>query len=475
MLLGLFVYLSTILKNKPELIMPEVVIIDPKTIFLLYFWGNLFTCILIFSYSFSYATSDNRKTLKWFGLGKLLLTIAWVLIILRNTIDDFFSINVANSIIFCACCYETIAMLSLLKGHTKKRTRVQIAVTVIAILVFNLGTLLGSTMNTRVLIGAIGIFAIYFPATIHYCTERGQNFFRSFYVFCYIGFEILILIRAAYRYMNPQNHFFSYDILDSLYSIGLFLLALVGIVVFLLLVKEKQDQKIQKLLDDKNQFFSIISHDLRGPLGSAVSLSELLAEDIDEYSKEEIIEISEMLYQSNKNSYKLLENLLEWSRVQTGMITFSPKKILLNALIEENIDLNKSAALNKNINLFFESADPIEADADKNMIDTILRNLLSNAIKFTDRNGKIKVTLLKTDKNAEISVTDTGIGIPDDIKEKLFKINRKVIQKGTANETGSGLGLLLCTEFIKMHKGKICVESKHGEGSVFKIILPLNV
>ena len=453
--------------------MPELLRLDPKTIFLLYFWGNFFTCILIFSYSFSYSTSDNRKTLKWFGLGKLLLTIAWILILLRNIIGDFISINIANSIIFCACCYETIAMLSLLGENVKKNYRLQIAITIAAILVFNIGTLLGCTTNTRIILGSIGIFAIYLPPTISYFTEKRQNVFRTFYVLCYIVLEMLILVRAIYRYIYPQNDLFSYDILDSLYSIGLFLLALIGIVGFLLLVKEKQDHKIQKLLDDKNQFFSIISHDLRGPLGSAVSLSELLVEDIEQYSREEIKEISETLHQSNKNVYKLLENLLEWSRVQTGMITFSPKKILLNTLINENIELNKNAALNKHINLLFESAELIEVEADKNMIDTILRNLLSNAIKFTGKNGEVEIKLLKTDQKVEISIIDNGIGIPEDIKEKLFKINRKVIQKGTENESGSGLGLLLCSEFVSMHKGNIWVESKHGKGSIFKFALPL--
>jgi two-component system sensor histidine kinase/response regulator len=453
--------------------MPEALLVDPKTIFLLYFWGNFFTCILIFSYSFSYATVDNRKTLKWFGLGKL-LTLAWILILLRNTIDDFLSINIANSIVFCACCYETIAMLSLLRKNAKKHYRLQIAITIAAILVFNIGTLLGCTTNTRIIIGSVGIFAIYLPPTISYFIEKRQNVFRTFYVLCYIILEILILIRAVYRYLYPQNNLFAYDVLDSLYSIGLCLLTLIGIVGFLLLVKEKQDHKIQKLLNDKNQFFSIISHDLRGPLGSAVSLSELLVEDIQQYSRQEIKEISEALYQSNKNVYKLLENLLEWSRVQTGMINFSPKKIVLNALINENIELNKNAALNKNINLLFESAEIIEVEADKNMIDTILRNLLSNAIKFTDKNGEVEVKLLKTDQKVEIAITDNGIGIPDDIKEKLFKINRKVIQKGTENETGSGLGLLLCSEFINMHRGKIWVESKQGKGSVFKFTLPIS-
>ncbi|MGO4771218.1 sensor histidine kinase [Flavobacterium sp. W22_SRS_FK3] len=364
-------------------------------------------------------------------------------------------------------------MLSLLTKNAKKHYGLQIGITIVAILIFNLGTLLDCTTNTRVILLSIGIFAIYLPPTISYFNEKRQNVFRTFYVFCYIVFEILIVIRAIYRYIYPQNDLFSYDILDSLYSISLFLLALIGIIGFLLLVKEKQDHKIQKLLDDKNQFFSIISHDLRGPLGSAVSLSELLVEDIEKYSREEIREVSETLYRSNKNVYKLLENLLEWSRVQTGMITFSPKKIMLNTLINENIELNIHAALNKNINLLFESAEFIEVEADKNMIDTILRNLLSNAVKFTGKNGEVKVKLVKTDQKVEISITDNGIGIPDDIKEKLFKINRKVIQKGTENEAGSGLGLLLCNEFINIHQGKIWVESKHEKGSVFKFTLPL--
>ncbi|WP_417941152.1 sensor histidine kinase [Flavobacterium sp. RS13.1] len=454
--------------------MPEVILIDPKTIFLLYFWGNFFTCILIFSYSFSYATIDSRKILKWFGVGKLLLTIAWILIILRDIISDFLSINLANSLFFCACCYETIAMLSILKTNTEKRFRSQIAITLAAVIIFNIATFLGSTMNTRVLIGAIGIFAIYLPPTIHYFTEkRRKNFFRNFYVFCYVVLEILIVIRAIYRYLYPQNLFFSHNALDSFYSISLFLVTLVGIVGFLLLVKEKQDYKIQKLLDDKNQFFSIISHDLRGPLSSAVSLSEFLAEDIENYTREEIREISEMLYQSNKNSYKLLENLLEWSRVQAGMITFTPKKIVLNELINDNIELNKNAALHKNINLLFESADAIEVHADDNMINTVLRNLLNNAIKFTQKNGKVEIRILKTEENVEISVIDDGVGIPDDIKVKLFKINKKVIQRGTENEKGSGLGLLLCSEFINVHKGKIWVESHQGKGSCFKFTIPL--
>jgi len=450
--------------------------LDPKTVFLLYFWGNLFICMLIFSYSFSYAaTTENKKKLKTFGYGKVLLTIGWVLIFLRNVIPDFISINIANSVIFGGCCYETIAILSLLKTKLKRRYHVQVIITIVAVIVFNVAAILGSTFNTRIVIVSLGIFAIYLPPTIAYLTEKGNNLFRIFYLLCYIVFEILIFLRAVYNYTYPQHDFFRPSTFDSLYTIGLFFLTLIGTIGFLLLVKEKQDLKIQKLLNDKNLFFSIIAHDLKGPLGSSVTLSELLAQEIEVYSRDEIKEITGMLHESNKNIYKLLENLLDWSRVQTGMIEHSPKKVILNSLIEENIELTKNTALHKNIDLRFEAAEDVEVELDKYMIGTVLRNLLSNAVKFTDQQGEISVTLQKINQKVEVSITDNGIGIPDNIKEKLFKINAKVIQRGTENERGNGLGLLLCSEFVKKHKGEIWAESKLGKGSTFKFILPLEM
>jgi two-component system sensor histidine kinase/response regulator len=447
--------------------------LDPKTIFILYFWGNLFICILIFSYSFSYATVENRKKLRTFGNGKILLTIGWVLIFLRNVIPNFISINAANSIILCGTCCETIAIMSLLKTKCNRQYHLQKGLTIAGILVFNLATLFENTINTRIFIMSMAIFFIYLPPTIGYFREKGTNFFRIFYLLCYVLFEILIFLRAVYSHVDPQKYFFRPSIFDSLYSISLFLLTLIGTVGFLLLVKEKQDLKIKKLLNDKNLFFSIIAHDLKGPLGSSVTLSEILAQKIDTYSREEIKEITGMLHESNKNIYKLLENLLDWSRVQTGMIEYNPQKVVLNELIEENIALNKNSALNKNIDLSFEPTEIIEVELDKYMIDTVLRNLLTNAIKFTDQQGEIKVTMQVINQKVEVSITDNGIGIPDKIKEKLFKINGKVIQKGTENETGNGLGLLLCSEFIKKHQGEIWAESEFRKGSTFKFILPL--
>lgn len=447
--------------------------LDPKTVFQLYFWANLFISILIFSYSFSYATTENRKVLKWFAYGKLLMTLGWLMLLLRGIVPDFVSINIANMIILSSACYETIAITAMLKSKLRKRYRLQIGITLVAALLFNMATLLESTVNTRILVVSIGLFAIYLPPTIGYFMEKKHNFFRLLYGLCYAGFEILIVLRMIYIYLNPQKYFFSSSVFESFYNICLFLLTLIGTVGFLLLVKEKQELKIQKLLKDKNQFFSIIAHDLRGPLGSSVELSKIVSNNIEDYNREEIIEIIEMLHESNKNSYKLLENLLDWSQVQTGTIDYSPKKVALNTLIKENIELNKNIALNKNISLSFEATELIEIEADKNMIDTVVRNLLTNAIKFTEKQGEIVVKLQKHPQKVEVSIIDNGIGIPDKIKEKLFKIDKKVTQRGTENESGTGLGLLVCSEFIKKHQGKIWAESEFGKGSTFKFSLPL--
>ncbi|MEZ0184737.1 sensor histidine kinase [Flavobacterium oncorhynchi] len=451
--------------------MLKVFLLDPKTVHQLYFLGNLFICILIFSYSFSYAAYDDRKTLKRFGYGKLLLTIGWILFFLRNLVPDLVSINIANTIIFTACYCEVTALFPLFE--IKKIYRLEKIITVTAIFFLNLIVFFGGEINIRIIVMCLGIFSIYLLPVISYFKNRDGNFFRTFYMLCYVVFELLILIRALYNYFNPQYYFFSYSAFDNLYNISLFLLTLIGTVGFLLLVEEKQNLKISKLLKDKNQFFSIIAHDLKGPLGASVQLSEMISKDVEGYSREEIKEILEVIHESNSNIHKLLDNLLEWSQVQTGMIEYTPEKIVLNDLIAENVELNKNAAANKRIIILCESDEFIEVILDRNMISTTVRNLLSNAIKFTDKHGEITINIRKKEQKVLVAITDNGIGISLDIKEKLFKIDTKVVQKGTENEKGNGIGLLLCKEFVKLHHGEIWVESELGKGSTFVFALPL--
>ena len=226
--------------------------------------------------------------------------------------------------------------------------------------------------------------------------------------------------------------------------------------------------------ETKDKFFSIISHDLRSPFNSLFGFTDMLMQNYDTFSDKERLLIIESLNTSSKTTYLLLENLLSWSSSQTGRMEFLIQKIELKTLIDEIILLSKPAADIKQIELI----DNVEADilvyADKNMLNTILRNLITNGIKFTESNGKVIISVVKSTKKGfvEISVTDTGIGIPEEKIDELFLIDKNISTLGTNNEKGTGLGLILCKEFVEKQGGEIWVESEVGKGSQFKLILP---
>jgi signal transduction histidine kinase len=222
----------------------------------------------------------------------------------------------------------------------------------------------------------------------------------------------------------------------------------------------------------KDKFFGIISHDLRNPFNLLLGLSELLVEQINAAEYDKSKEIAEKINQTSSVAFDLLENLLTWSRSQTGQIQFNPSNLNIRDVIDTNILLLKSSAENKGIYLSSSLTDDLYVHADKNMLLTVLRNLLTNAIKFSRNSDKIIVKTEEKDDCIIIHVLDTGIGIDKHVIEKLFKVNENVKTDGTANERGTGLGLILCKEFIDWHQGRIWVESKKGIGSRFSFTLP---
>ncbi|WP_195715158.1 sensor histidine kinase [Ancylomarina sp. 16SWW S1-10-2] len=226
--------------------------------------------------------------------------------------------------------------------------------------------------------------------------------------------------------------------------------------------------------DTKDKFFSIISHDLRSPFNSLLGFTDMLIKNYDTFSDEERMSIIETLNASSKTTYLLLENLLSWSSSQTGSIKFAPQKIEIKDLVQEIILLSKSTADKKHIDLVDNTEDNQFVYADKNMLSTVLRNLITNAMKFTESNGKVIISSERSTKKGfvKISVMDTGIGIPANIIDNLFLLDKNISTLGTDAEKGSGLGLILCKEFIEKQGGEIYVESEVGKGSQFKLILP---
>ena len=235
---------------------------------------------------------------------------------------------------------------------------------------------------------------------------------------------------------------------------------------------KESEKNLKKLNTSKDRFFSIISHDLRSPFNSIIGFSEILYNKTENFNIAEIKEMAEAIYKTSQETYTLLNNLLEWSGTQTGRIKFEPANIGIYDVVISTIDLLNDNAKKKDIAISIDIQKQMLVFADRNMITTVVRNLLSNAIKFTPEKGSIIIASQDTDKFIEVSVTDTGVGIkPEDIK-KLFRLETDFSTPGTANEKGTGLGLILCSEFIAKNNGDIRVESEIGIGTRFIVRLP---
>ncbi|MGQ9819705.1 MAG: ATP-binding protein [Candidatus Kapaibacteriales bacterium] len=237
----------------------------------------------------------------------------------------------------------------------------------------------------------------------------------------------------------------------------------------------KSEQQLREVNATKDKFFSIIAHDLKNPIGAFKNVLELLYESYNDFTKEELIEFIEPLNDSAKQLFNLLENLLLWSRAQTGRIEKNPETFNLYELIKQNINLLKLQAENKNITLTNEVNDQIEVFADMNMITTVIRNLINNAIKFTPNGGRITITAMTQNDFATVCITDTGIGMSIEDQQKLFRLDTHHTNLGTNKEKGTGLGLIICKEFVEANGGRIWVESKEGEGSRFCFTIPLRL
>ncbi|HEY4787849.1 MAG TPA: ATP-binding protein, partial [Bacteroidales bacterium] len=233
------------------------------------------------------------------------------------------------------------------------------------------------------------------------------------------------------------------------------------------------NEELVKLNSTKDRFFSIIAHDLRNPFHIVTGFTELLLRDYEKMPFDKVNKYLNLMYNSSRSGNNLLENLLQWSRTQTGTISYEPVHLNLFTIAKETFDYLEGDAHKKSIEVRLNIDRHLTVVADENMLKTILRNLLSNAIKFTYENGKIAVNTSMDGNMVEISITDTGVGIPVDKFPLLFKIETNISTRGTSQETGTGLGLILCKEFVEKHKGMIWVESKENEGTTFRFTLPI--
>lgn len=233
-----------------------------------------------------------------------------------------------------------------------------------------------------------------------------------------------------------------------------------------------KNEKLLMLNSEREKFYSIIAHDLKSPFQGLIGSSDILFEQYDSLTEKEKLSFINNIKNLSRNSYKLLENLLEWTMLQTGAFSYDPDYFNLLVELHPTISLLKQTAAGKNIAFDYEIDNMLFINADKNMISTIIRNLVSNSIKYTNNNGKVSLVVKKFENSVEFYVKDSGIGIDNESLDKLFIIDKSSRRRGTNNEEGTGLGLLLCKEMIEKHNGSFYVVSQVGKGTTFSFSIP---
>ena len=240
------------------------------------------------------------------------------------------------------------------------------------------------------------------------------------------------------------------------------------------LIIKNQNEELLRLNAAKDKFFSIIAHDLKNPFSAIIGSSDLLLQRALANDIQEIDRFAKIINQASKKALDLLLNLMDWSQIQTGRMKFNPEYFDIYLLVEEAIELLGCNAEEKYISIRNDIAEKTKVYADKIMISIVLRNLISNALKYTNTNGLVTISSKERDGEQIISINDNGVGIAKEVMEKLFHIDGVISTPGTQKEKGTGLGLILCKDFVDKNNGKIWVESKLNEGATFSFSLPRN-
>ena len=302
----------------------------------------------------------------------------------------------------------------------------------------------------------------------------GQKYLKSIFQINAISlfvFSVLLLLNMLAVLINPD--FNPSTISDS----GIILHIISGFVMialtfgFFTVVNMKLDRELRSQLKSKTRFFSIIAHDLRGPIGNIMNFLELLENESD-FDKNQRKEFLQALNTLSRSTFLLLQNLLEWANKSKDLSKYENERLELNKIAKENIDFFKSLAAIKSISIEFNKEHDIFISGNSNMLLTIIRNLISNAIKFTPEGGKISINTQKIEDKVRLIIIDTGEGIQPEILNSIHRFEDNVSTRGTSGEVGSGLGLVLCKEFVAQNKGTLRFDSQPGEGTTVTVEFP---
>lgn len=457
--------------------------IETTTLLTLILILNIFTVLFFFIYIRLYKNLELQK-LKLFASARLLQSITWLVYMLEVRELDwitmaFSMIPLAFGVFLEAFCLGTINE----KLEKTKLYRLLFIPLLFSIVYFAFA----SFMVARVVIASTYFTFVYLFIWYRHSFKRNNSGMQR--VTGWIGFltALTFFFRGSVTLLaNVHLVVTSQIYYNVIAGIGIFITTAFWPLLFLFLQKENDERlilskdrrierdnlKLRKINAAKDKFFSIISHDLRSPFSSVLGFLELIVENSKNRNYEKIETYSNLAYLSAQQSFNLMNNLLEWSRIQTGRLKLTREKFKLSELILNIKTLFEGRLNAKQIVLKMNMDEEIILYADKFMIDSTIRNLLSNGIKFSETGGTVELTIRQTTADTKIEIRDYGVGIDPEKLARLFDEEYNVTTEGTNHEKGSGLGLILCKEFIEKHDGKLRLQSTPGSGTTVTCIIP---
>lgn len=444
--------------------------IDVKTLFVFTAAANIFIIFLFAAYVKLYKVKN--PIINIFMLSRLLGIVFLIMLSLRDGAPNQLGIIINTTINLFIVFYEIYCISFIERKFDSKHFKRFLLIPVF----FSIALSFFSTasVSIRMTAASLSISMIYAFTAYILLTEKGKTKiqFLTGYILALVA--LLLLMRALGAFFEVGTEVTSTNYMLILPLIFFLILNLIIPLLLIFILKEKDNLKLSELNKSKDKFFSIIAHDLRGPLGGLQQIGELLW--LNNITDEKREKLTKVLYQNSKNTFNLLDNLLKWASANAGLISYEPSKLNLHKIVLNNMRLFNSQVKLKNLTLSCNFDTDIFVYADKDMIDTVIRNIISNAIKFTANGGNIEIILEKFDKInniCTIAIVDNGIGIAKDSQLKVFEIDTTISTLGTNNENGTGLGLKLCKEFLTINKGTIWIESNGNEGTSVFISLPI--
>jgi len=446
--------------------------IDVKTLFIFSTAANIFIIGLFAIYVKLYKVKN--PIIYIFILSRILGIIFLIILSLREGVPKPLGIVLNTTINLFIVFYELYCISFVEKAFNKKHFKKFILFPLLFSIIGYF--FINSAENNRITVMSLSVAIMYGYTAYILIAKTGKTKIQNLAGYLFAFGSLMLIIRSLGAIYIDGSKIYSSHYILLIPLIFFLILNFIIPLILLFILNEKDTIKLQELNKSKDQFFSIIAHDLKGPFGGLQQIGELLWLNKSDINNETREKLTESLYQNSKNTFNLLDNLLKWANANSGLIVFKPSKINLHQIVHTNLNLFNAKIRFKNLELICDFHNELFVHADIDMIDTVIRNIISNAIKFTPENGKIEISLDKINQQQNVCtivISDSGVGLDKNAQQKVFEIDSTITTLGTNKEKGTGLGLKLCKEFLNINYGAIWIESEVNKGTSVYISLPL--